>query len=94
MELYTLRQDLLKIMETLQENIDDLEAGHREIKVTGEEGSKDPLEFCIMENQRKKDEIAWDSPWGEGRPGWHIECSEMSRNISEIQLIFMQVEKT
>ena len=49
-----------------KKNIDDLEAGHREIKVTGEEG-------------KKEGEIAWDSPWGEGRPGWHIECSEMSK---------------
>ena len=61
-----------------KKNIDDLEAGHREIKVTGEEGKKDPLDFVLWK-PRKEGEIAWDSPWGEGRPGWHIECSEMSK---------------
>ena len=61
-----------------KKNIDDLEAGHREIKVTGEEGKKDPLDFVLWK-PKKDGEIAWDSPWGEGRPGWHIECSEMSK---------------
>ena len=62
----------------LYTSIDDLEAGHREIKVTGEEGKKDPLDFVLWK-PKKEGEIAWDSPWGEGRPGWHIECSEMSK---------------
>ena len=61
-----------------KKNIDDLEAGHREIKATGEEGKKDPLDFVLWK-PKKEGEIAWDSPWGEGRPGWHIECSEMSK---------------
>lgn len=61
-----------------KKNIDDLEAGHREIKVTGEEGKKDPLDFVLWK-PKKEGEIAWNSPWGEGRPGWHIECSEMSK---------------
>lgn len=61
-----------------KKNIDDLEAGHREIKVTGEEGKVDPLDFVLWK-PKKEGEIAWDSPWGEGRPGWHIECSEMSK---------------
>jgi cysteinyl-tRNA synthetase len=61
-----------------KKNIDDLEAGHREIKVTGEEGKKDSLDFVLWK-PKKEGEIAWDSPWGEGRPGWHIECSEMSK---------------
>ena len=61
-----------------KKNIDDLEAGHREIKVTGEEGKKDPLDFVLWK-PKKEGEIAWDSPWGEGRPGWHIECSERSK---------------
>ena len=61
-----------------KKNIDDLEAGHREINVTGEEGKKDPLDFVLWK-PKKEGEIAWDSPWGEGRPGWHIECSEMSK---------------
>ena len=61
-----------------KKNIDDLEAGPREIKVTGEEGKEDPLDFVLWK-PKKEGEIAWDSPWGEGRPGWHIECSEMSK---------------
>ena len=61
-----------------KKNIDDLEAGHREIKVTGEEGKEHPLDFVLWK-PKKEGEIAWDSPWGEGRPGWHIECSEMSK---------------
>lgn len=62
-----------------KKNIDDLEAGHREIKVTGEEGKKDPLDFVLWK-PKKEGEIAWDSPWGEGRPGWHTECVVMINN--------------
>lgn len=61
-----------------KKNIDDLEAGHRDIKVRGEEGKHDPLDFVLWK-PKKEGEIAWPSPWGEGRPGWHIECSEMSK---------------
>jgi len=61
-----------------KKNIDDLEAGHRDIKVRGEEGKKDPLDFVLWK-PKKEGEPAWESPWGEGRPGWHIECSEMSK---------------
>ena len=61
-----------------KKNIDDLEAGHRDIKVRGEEGKQDPLDFLLWK-PKKEGEIAWPSPWGEGRPGWHIECSEMSK---------------
>lgn len=61
-----------------KKNIDDLEAGHREIKVTGEEGKEDALDFVLWK-PKKEGEISWESPWGEGRPGWHIECSEMSK---------------
>ena len=61
-----------------KKNIDDLEAGHRDIKVREEEGKQDPLDFVLWK-PKKEGEIAWPSPWGEGRPGWHIECSEMSK---------------
>ena len=61
-----------------KKNIDDLQAGHREIKVTGEEGKADPLDFVLWK-PKKEGEPAWQSPWGEGRPGWHIECSVMSK---------------
>lgn len=58
------------------QNIDDLEAGAR---IMIEEKKKDPLDFALWKAQKEPDEIAWDSPWGPGRPGWHIECSTMSR---------------
>ena len=61
-----------------KKNIDDLEAGHRDIKVRGEDGKEDPLDFVLWK-PKKEGEPAWKSPWGEGRPGWHIECSEMSK---------------
>lgn len=61
-----------------KKNIDDLEAGHREIKVSGEEGKEDPLDFVLWK-PKKEGEPSWPSPWGDGRPGWHIECSVMSR---------------
>ena len=61
-----------------KKNIDDLQAGHRKIKVTGEEGKADPLDFVLWK-PKKEGEPAWQSPWGEGRPGWHIECSVMSK---------------
>lgn len=61
-----------------KKNIDDLEAGHREIKINGEEGKEDPLDFVLWK-PKKEGEPSWPSPWGDGRPGWHIECSVMSK---------------
>lgn len=61
-----------------KKNIDDLEAGHREIKVAGEEDKEDSLDFVLWK-PKKEGEPAWQSPWSEGRPGWHIECSVMSK---------------
>ena len=61
-----------------KKNIDDLEAGHRSIQVAGEESKEDPLDFVLWK-PKKEGEPAWESPWGEGRPGWHIECSVMSK---------------
>lgn len=58
------------------QNIDDLEAGAR---IMIEEKKKDPLDFALWKARKEPDEIAWQSPWGMGRPGWHIECSAMSR---------------
>ncbi len=59
-------------------NIDDLEAGHRQIKVAGEDNKEDQLDFVLWK-PKKEGEPAWESPWGEGRPGWHIECSVMAK---------------
>jgi cysteinyl-tRNA synthetase len=58
-------------------NIKDLEAGAR---VEVDEDKDDPLDFALWKFA-KPDEPKWPSPWGEGRPGWHIECSAMSRAL-------------
>ena len=57
------------------QSIDELRAGAR-IKVG--EKKEDPLDFALWK-KAKENEIAWDSPWGKGRPGWHIECSAMAK---------------
>jgi cysteinyl-tRNA synthetase len=59
-------------------NLDDLQSGFREIKVTGEEGKEDLTDFVLWK-PKKEGEPFWESPWCQGRPGWHIECSEMSK---------------
>ena len=59
-------------------NIDELQSGFREIKVTGEEGKEDPNDFVLWK-PKKEGEPYWESPWCKGRPGWHIECSVMSK---------------
>ena len=58
-----------------KKNIDDLEAG---IRIAVDDEKEDPMDF-ILWKPKKKGEPAWNSPWGEGRPGWHIECSVMSK---------------
>ncbi len=57
------------------QNIDDLEAGAR---ISVDERKKDPLDFALWKARKIQGEPAWESPWGMGRPGWHIECSAMS----------------
>ncbi len=59
-------------------NLDDLQGGNRSLLVSGEDEKEDPLDFVLWK-PKKEGEPAWQSPWGEGRPGWHIECSVMSR---------------
>src|SRR5690625_4028068 len=59
------------------QSIDELRAGAR-IKVG--ENKKDPLDFALWK-KAKEGEVAWDSPWGKGRPGWHIECSAMAKKL-------------
>lgn len=61
-----------------KKNIDDLEAGHRDIKVVGEDEKEDPLDFVLWK-PKKEGEPSWPSPWSDGRPGWHIECSVMAK---------------
>ena len=57
-------------------NIEDLIAGAR---IAVGEKKEDPLDFALWKARKNEDEIAWESPWGMGRPGWHIECSAMAK---------------
>ena len=59
-------------------NIDELEGGKRSLLVSGKDEKEDPLDFVLWK-PKKEGEPYWESPWGQGRPGWHIECSVMSR---------------
>ena len=59
-------------------NLDDLRSGGRSLLVTGEDEKEDPLDFVLWK-PKKEGEPAWESPWSDGRPGWHIECSVMSK---------------
>lgn len=66
------------------QSIEDLQAGAR---VEVEENKRNPMDFALWK-RAKEGEPSWDSPWGKGRPGWHIECSAMSRKYlgSEIDI--------
>ncbi len=69
-----------KYGELSNRNIDEMESGHRELRADGqglEDRKRDPLDFALWK-VAKLGEPSWDSPWGKGRPGWHIECSAMS----------------
>lgn len=59
-------------------NLDDLRSGGRSLLVSGEDQKEDPLDFVLWK-PKKEGEPFWESPWCEGRPGWHIECSVMSK---------------
>lgn len=59
-------------------NLDDLRGGNRSLLVSGEEQKEDPLDFVLWK-PKKEGEPYWESPWCQGRPGWHIECSVMSK---------------
>jgi len=61
-------------------SLEDLRAGER-VEVT--DNKNDPLDFVLWKHAREQeaDEVKWDSPWGKGRPGWHIECSAMGSKL-------------
>ncbi|MET3105650.1 cysteinyl-tRNA synthetase [Oxalobacteraceae bacterium GrIS 1.18] len=61
-------------------SLDDLRAGER---VDVNSGKRDPLDFVLWKSAKatEPEEVKWDSPWGKGRPGWHIECSAMAEDI-------------
>ena len=61
------------------QNISELEEGaSKHINAAEQERKKDPIDFALWKKQKNSAEIAWKSPWGMGRPGWHIECSVMA----------------
>ena len=59
-------------------NLDDLQSGFRSLQVSGEDQKEDPLDFVLWK-PKKEGEPFWKSPWCDGRPGWHIECSVLSK---------------
>jgi len=59
-------------------NIDDLRSGSRSLKVTGDDEKEDSIDFVLWK-PKKEGEPFWQSPWSDGRPGWHIECSVMAK---------------
>ena len=59
-------------------NLDDLRSGERSLLVSGADEKEDSLDFVLWK-PKKEGEPAWESPWCDGRPGWHIECSVMSK---------------
>ncbi|MFC1674507.1 cysteine--tRNA ligase [Candidatus Omnitrophota bacterium] len=65
------------------QSIDQMQSGAR---IEPSERKKDPLDFALWKKS-KQDEPAWDSPWGKGRPGWHIECSVMSQKFLKTDTI-------
>ncbi|GIW48886.1 MAG: hypothetical protein KatS3mg079_362 [Caloramator sp.] len=78
MGMFILIQLNLKNMESLvHQSIEDLEAGAR---IEVDERKRNPMDFALWK-AKKEGEPAWESPWGEGRPGWHIECSTMACSL-------------
>jgi cysteinyl-tRNA synthetase len=59
-------------------NVDDMDQGEG---VEGVALKRDPLDFALWKAQKPGEDTAWDSPWGRGRPGWHIECSAMAESL-------------
>lgn len=60
------------------QKIEDLEAGAR---IEADERKESPLDFALWKSVKNDDEISWNSPWGKGRPGWHLECSAMINKV-------------
>ncbi len=73
-DIYYSVRDFMNYGKLSGKNLDELESGAR---VDVESGKQDPLDFVLWK-MAKPNEPEWSSPWGEGRPGWHIECSAMS----------------
>ncbi len=63
--------------------LDDMDQGEG---VEGAERKQDPLDFALWKAHKQGEDTVWDSPWGPGRPGWHIECSAMAEKLLELPL--------
>ncbi len=66
-------------------DLDNMRSGNRDLKVTGADQKQDPLDFVLWK-PKKDGEPYWDCPWCQGRPGWHIECSVMSKRYLGSQI--------
>ncbi len=64
--------------EISHQNVDQMDQGE---EVEGSARKRDPLDFALWKAQKPDEDAAWDSPWGRGRPGWHIECSAMAEEL-------------
>src|SRR5674476_765705 len=58
--------------------LDDMDQGE---DVEGAQRKEDPLDFALWKGHKEGEDTVWDSPWGAGRPGWHIECSAMAEQL-------------
>lgn len=76
--VYFKTRSFLEYGKLSHKNLDDLRGGNRSLLVSGEDQKEDPLDFVLWK-PKKEGELYWESPWCEGRPGWHIECSVMSK---------------
>jgi cysteinyl-tRNA synthetase len=69
--------------ELSRRDVDQMDQGEG---VEGAELKEDPLDFALWKAQKEHEDTAWDSPWGPGRPGWHIECSAMAETLLGVEL--------
>ena len=66
--------------------VDDMDQGEDDVDPPARDRKEDPLDFALWKAQKEGEDTAWDSPWGTGRPGWHIECSAMAEALLGVGL--------
>jgi cysteinyl-tRNA synthetase len=64
-------------------DVDQMDQGEG---VEGADRKEDPLDFALWKGSKEGEDTSWDSPWGRGRPGWHIECSAMAEELLGLEL--------
>ncbi|MDP9293479.1 MAG: cysteine--tRNA ligase, partial [Actinomycetota bacterium] len=64
-------------------DVDQMDQGEG---LEGSSRKEDPLDFALWKGEKEDEDTAWDSPWGRGRPGWHIECSAMAEKLLGVEL--------